>query len=173
MSKYSREMRINVIKFIVEENNTAHDAAKSFGINRGQILKWLNLYRKHGLDGLCNTNKSYPGDFKIHVVESMHRNHWSIRHTAAYFCIPQDTTVGKWERIYYEEGPEALNRDNRGRPHKNMEDSKKKPLPKKTEEDLISENQRLRMENEFLKKKIEIRERMMEEKRQKKSSLKQ
>lgn len=172
MSKYSREMRIKVVKFIIEENNTAHDAARNFGINRGHILKWLNLYKKHGLDGLCNTNKSYPGEFKIHVVESMHRNHWSIRHTAAYFCIPQDTTVGKWERIYYEEGPEALNRDNRGRPHKNMEDSKK-PLPKKTEEDLISENQRLRMENEFLKKKIEIRERMMEEKRQKKSSSKQ
>lgn len=54
MSKYSREKRIEVVKSIVDGNHTAYDAARSFSINKGHILKWYNLYKKHGLDGPCN-----------------------------------------------------------------------------------------------------------------------
>lgn len=57
------------------------------------------------------------------------------------------------ERIYLEEGALALFKDNRGR-SKGMENKnhKKPPLSEQIKEDLISENQRLRMENEYLKK---------------------
>ena len=56
--------------------------------------------------------------------------------------------VQRWERIYLEEGAEGLMKERRGR------GSKGKPpkLDKKTEKDLIAENQRLRMEIEYLKK---------------------
>ena len=76
----------------------------------------------------------------------------SIIETANHFCIPSHSTVGKWERIYYEEGPEALLEERRGR--KNM-GKKKSSKPKKNvneNEDLLAEVQRLRMENEYLKK---------------------
>lgn len=53
------------------------------------------------------------------------------------------TLVGNWERIYYEEGPKALYKDNRGRKRKmtkdNIKKSKKPKLPKKLEDDLIAE----------------------------------
>ena len=77
----------------------------------------------------------------------------SLFQAAVTFGIPSDATVGKWERIYYEEGPQALYRDNRGR-SLNMKSSKpkKRKLDKTVEEDLIAEVQRLRMENEYLKK---------------------
>ena len=54
----------------------------------------------------------------------------------------------RWERIYLEEGAEGLMKERRGR------DSKGRPpkLDKQVEEDLIAENQRLRMEIEYLKK---------------------
>ena len=76
----------------------------------------------------------------------------SIVETANHFCIPSHSTVIKWERIYYEEGPEALLEERRGR--KNM-GKKKSSKPKKNvneNEDLLAEVQRLRMENEYLKK---------------------
>ena len=52
----------------------------------------------------------------------------SLKETSHHFCIPSDTTVAKWERIYYEEGPDALLEDRRGR--KNM-GKKKSSKPKK------------------------------------------
>lgn len=59
----------------------------------------------------------------------------------------------KWERSYYEHGPEGLLISvPRGRPSKNMNQKEKKELSEQTKEDLIAEVQRLRMENEYLKK---------------------
>ena len=96
---------------------------------------------------------SYDGSFKVSVIEYMHENHLSLFQTAVKFGIPNDTTVGKWERIYYEEGPQGLFQGRRGRPRKMNSDSKRTAkLNKETEEDLIAEVQRLRMENDYLKK---------------------
>ena len=109
-------------------------------------------YKQFGPEGLSLKHCSYSGAFKLSVIEYMHQNHLSLSQAAVKFGIPMDTTVGKWERIYYEEGPEALFRDNRGRPKTMNSKQSRKKLPKQTEEDLIAEVQRLRMENEYLKK---------------------
>lgn len=58
--------------------------------------------------------------------------------------------VQRWERIYLEEGMEGFMKQRSGRPPKNRKF--REPLDKSVEEDLIAENQRLRMELEYLKK---------------------
>lgn len=60
----------------------------------------------------------------------------------------------KWERIFLEEGAEGLMKERRGRACKASGTRKGRPpkLDKEVEEDLIAENQRLRMEIEYLKK---------------------
>ena len=60
----------------------------------------------------------------------------------------------QWERIFLEEGAEGLMKERRGRINPLSEKKKGRPskLDKKVEEDLIAENQRLRMEIEYLKK---------------------
>lgn len=55
--------------------------------------------------------------------------------------------VQRWERIYLEEGAEGLMKERRGRESK----GRAPKLEKQTEEDLIAENQRLKMEIEYLK----------------------
>ena len=59
-----------------------------------------------------------------------------------------------WERIFLEEGAEGLMKERRGRACKASGSNKGRPpkLDSKVEEDLIAENQRLRMEIEYLKK---------------------
>ena len=59
-----------------------------------------------------------------------------------------------WERIFLEEGAEGLMKERRGRACKASGSNKGRPpkLDRKVEEDLIAENQRLRMEIEYLKK---------------------
>ena len=84
----------------------------------------------------------------------MHREHLSPNQTAVIFKMPAETQILNLERIYYEEGPEALYIDRRGRKPKMPKETstKKKQLRPEVEEDLIKEVQRLRMENEYLKK---------------------
>ena len=77
-------------------------------------------------------------------------------------------TVQRWERIFLEEGAEGLMKDRRGRDCKASGARKGRPpkLDKRVEEDLIAENQRLRMEIEYLKKlDALVQKRLQEEKK--------
>ena len=60
----------------------------------------------------------------------------------------------RWERVFLEEGAEGLMKERRGRACAASGTIKGRPpkLDKKVEEDLIAENQRLRMEIDYLKK---------------------
>lgn len=82
----------------------------------------------------------------------MHINHLSAVETTIQFRLGNANRVLKWERIYYEEGPQGLYIERRGRSKNMSSKPRKKNLNKEVEEDLFAENQRLRMENEYLKK---------------------
>ena len=60
----------------------------------------------------------------------------------------------RWERIFLEEGAEGLMKERRGKASAASGTRKGRPpkLDPRVEEDLIAENQRLRMEIEYLKK---------------------
>ena len=152
MSKYSNEFKLEVVNYVLNNNIGVNSAAKKYSIPYEHVRRWIKRYQIYGVEGLLMKKGSYDGSFKQNVVEYMHTNHLSCSETALKFGIPQDATVGRWERIYYEEGPQALYENKRGR-RKNMSSKpRKKKLSKEIEEDLIAENQRLRIENEYLKK---------------------
>lgn len=100
-------------------------------------------------------NKVYSAEFKIGVIMDMREHHmcyseivrkyWDISKGQEHNYQKQ---VQRWERIYLEEGAEGLMKERRGRGSK----GRPQKLDKKVEEDLIAENQRLRMEIEYLKK---------------------
>lgn len=153
MSKYSSEFKLKVINYY-KEGHGFLSTAKYFGIPAmATVQKWVRKYETNGTQGLMkNMKASYSGEFKQNVIEYMHKNHLSLQQTAFHFNLGHHDIVKKWERIYYEEGPQALYEERRGR-NKNMNSKpRKKKLSKEVEEDLIAENQRLRMENEYLKK---------------------
>ena len=152
MSKDSYEEKLEAVLRVVDDGMSLRDSAKILGTGREHIRRWVMRYEQFGSEGLLLKHGSYDGDFKVSVVEYMHQHHLSIAQAAAKFGIPGDVTVGKWERIYYEEGPIALYRENRGRPRKMKPRKTKKLNGIQQEEDLIAEVQRLRMENEYLKK---------------------
>ena len=154
MSKYSNEFKLEVIKYCINEHHGYLDTAKHFSISSSTtVLQWVRRYKEKGTEGLIkNLKSSYNGDFKQNVIEYMHTNHLSATETAIKFNLANHNIVLKWERIYYEEGPQALYQERRGRKTNMNSKPRKKKLSKETEEDLIAENQRLRMENEYLKK---------------------
>lgn len=108
-------------------------------------------------------NKMYTGEFKQKVVETMHKEKLSCREAAKEFGIGNHSVVSGWERIYLEEGPEGLYIDRRGR-----NTGRPRKLSNEIEEDLLSEVQRLRAENAYLKKlNALVAERVRQEKKRK------
>lgn len=153
VAKYSLEIKVKAVSDVLELGMSAEAVAKLLHTSKVIIQRWVARYEEFGVEGLSMKAGTYSGDFKVRVVEYIHKNSVSLFRAAVHFGIPNDTTVGKWERIYWEEGPEALYKDNRGRKIGLDKDKTKKPkMNKQVEEDLIAEVQRLRMENEYLKK---------------------
>ena len=110
-------------------------------------------------------NKRYTGEFKQEVVETMMRERLSYHEAARQFDVSDHHLVASWERIYLEEGPEGLYVEHRGRGSKGRTPKKLKP---EVEEDLLAEVQRLRAENDYLKKlNALVAERVRQERKQK------
>ena len=104
--------------------------------------------------------KRYSTEFKIGVIMDMREHRLGYRETARKYNLTVTSEssaanmVQRWERIFLEEGAEGLMKERRGRACKARGSNKGRPpkLDRQVEEDLIAENQRLRMEIEYLKK---------------------
>ena len=105
-------------------------------------------------------NKRYSAEFKIGVIMDMREHRLGYRETARKYKLTVTSEasaanmVQRWERIFLEEGAEGLMKERRGRACAASGTRKGRPpkLDPKVEEDLIAENQHLRMEIEYLKK---------------------
>ncbi len=103
--------------------------------------------------------RKYSPEFKLSVILDMRTNHLSYYETVRKYDLLGSSeggaiqTVQRWERKYLEEGELGLMKDNRGRAKAGGKKRGRPPkIDKKVEEDLIAENQRLKMEIEYLKK---------------------
>lgn len=153
--KYTTELKLQIVEEYLKGKEGFKSLAEKYYICKGDIQKWTAAYREYGIEGLCTTNGTYSGQFKIDVVEYMQNTSSSARQTAAHFNIPSHVSVCKWERIYLDEGKEALFQEHRGLANR-MSGTKEGKNPKlinqKEQENLLTEVKRLRMENEYLKK---------------------
>jgi len=164
MAKYSYEQRFEVVMGVIKQGMSFKEAANIIGACKGDAQKWVRLYEIHGIKGLLMKNGSYGGQFKVSVIEYMHAGGLSAREAAAKFGIPSHSTISVWERIFYEQGREALLEEKKCGRKKKVDvaakdsnqnanpNTKTSKLHPKIEEDLIAENRRLKMENAYLKK---------------------
>ena len=120
--------------------------------------------------------QKYSAEFKIGVIMDMREHRMGYRETVRkYWDVSKGqeanykNAVQRWERIYLEEGAEGLMKERRGRAYSTSGTRKGRPpkLDKKVEEDLIAENQRLRMEIEYLKKLDALVQKRLQEERKK------
>ena len=104
-------------------------------------------------------NRRYSTEFKMCVIMDMREHNLSYSETVRkYWDISKGQEhnhlkkIQVWERIFLEEGAEGLMKERRGKNNTSGKKGRPPKLDKKVEEDLIAENQRLRMEIEYLKK---------------------
>ena len=159
--KYSYEEKLTAVLSVVRGQHSVSSASKHFGISYTPMSRWIARYKEFGEAGLRIRQYTYSGDFKLSAIRHMHENHLSLTETTAKFGIYNESTLSKWERIYYEEGESGLYRDNRG---KMRTKPNKQELQPQEENDLRVENQRLRAEVAYLKKlRVLVEERIVRE----------
>ena len=107
---------------------------------------------------MSRKHKNYSPEFKIRVIMDMREHYLGYCEAARKYEIVNKSiggainTIRRWERIFLEEGAEGLMKERRGRSNINSKRGRPSKFDRKAEEDLIAENQRLRMEIEYLKK---------------------
>ena len=139
-SKYSLETKMEVVSYVLEEKQSKKAASIKFGVNKGIVQSWVYAYEKHGVEGLTTKNYFYS---KYFVVKYMLDNKLSARITAAIFNIPSYSSICEWEKIYLEQGEDALSVDPPVKPKKASKEERK---------ELLARIKQLEMENEYLKK---------------------
>ena len=105
-------------------------------------------------------NRRYSSEFNICVIMGMREQRLSYHETVRRYWNTEThseecnyiNVIKRWERIFLEEGAEGLMKERRGKSNTSNRRGRPPKLDKKVEEDLIAENQRLRMEIEYLKK---------------------
>ena len=153
--KYDYTFKLECVELVLKQHYSIKSVSSQKGPCESNIRKWVLLYRTYGKTGLLSRkNQDYSVDFKLKVLKDIDKEHLSLSETRLKFNISSDSIILKWQRDFTTFGIEGLQPKQRGRPismsdYKRKKRKSDKPL---TREELLKENERLRCENELLKK---------------------
>lgn len=159
--KHSPAVKLAAVRFYLAGKAGINATAIRFRISHTHLCYWINLYRLHGRKALLPAPKrTYPPEFKLHVVLTVLQGADSLPRVAAQFNIPSHTTVKNWVRLYQEKGINAFRQQARNREKTMTHQPENKPAT--TQEELMKELRYLRAENAYLKAMQEL---LLEKKR--------
>jgi transposase len=154
--KFTSEFKLEQVLKYTNYHRSYGDISKEVGIDHSVLRRWVGLYKSKGILGLekNKTKTVFSLDFKLKVVKDMQSNRTSFFDASLKYGVPI-SSIFKWEKDFANFGIEGLQTKPKGRP-KIMSDYKRKKRksdkPLTREEELLKENERLRCENELLKK---------------------
>ena len=154
--KYVYAFKLECVELVLKKYYSIVYVSKLKGPNESNIRKWVSLYKSHGKAGLLpRKNQFYSISFKLKVLKAIEKEFLSLQETRLKFNIPTDSIIVKWKKDFANFGIEGLQPKPKGRSI-SMSDFKRKKRksdkPLTREEELLKENERLRCENELLKK---------------------
>ena len=154
--KYDYAFKLECVELVLKKHYTDGYVSKLKQIPRWNIRKWVSFYKTYGEIGLLpRMNQSYSSEFKLKVITAIEKESLSLLRAIVRFNIPDISIVLKWKKDFANFGLEGLESKPKGKP-KSMGNFKRKKRksdkPLTREEELLKENERLRCENELLKK---------------------
>jgi transposase len=154
--KYDYAFKLECVELVLKKHYSDGYVSKLKQIPRWNIRKWVSFYKTYGEIGLLpRINQSYSAEFKLKVLKIVEKESLSLMETGIRFNIPNIAIISKWKKDFANFGNEGLQPKPKGRPismsdYKRKKHKSDKPLTR--EEELLKENERLRCENELLKK---------------------
>lgn len=154
MVKYTKKIRLKVIKQYLGGQLGYHRLSAKIGIPAFTIRRWVDAYQLHGEKSFERRRKHYPLEFKLSVLQHMWDNAATINQTAAVFNIPHPDSIRIWAKRYGEGGSEALGRVETTVPDMptRLPSPNDKPAEELTREELLKRVEYLQMEVAVLKK---------------------
>jgi len=152
MAKFTAEKKLEVVHKYINNEGGYRFLSEIYGTTHNTIKKWVLQYQYHGVEGLIKNYTNYTVQFKLDVLNYMNEQGTSLYETAAIFNIPAPSTILTWKLKLETEGLDALKSKKKGRPSMKKETNKSPQPVKGSLEALQAENERLRMENAYLKK---------------------
>ncbi|KMY49856.1 IS3 family transposase [Peribacillus loiseleuriae] len=155
MAKFTAEKKLEAVQKYLHNEGGYGTLSEIYGTAPNTIKKWVLQYRYHGEEGFIKNYTNYTAQFKLDVLNYMNEHGTSLYETAAIFNIPAPSTISTWKLKVETEGLNALKLKQKGRPSMQKETKKTQPVEGSLEA-LQAENERLRMENAYLKKLIAL-----------------
>lgn len=141
MSSYTIEDKIRIIRRVIEDGESKSFVAALEGCDRHTIDSWIYRYHQSGESGLMSARgySKYPESLKNELLQYSTEHHCTAVFLSKRFNVPL-STVKRWTASITKSNdiPNAVSVDNTD--------------TNKLIAQLVKENQRLRMENEVLKK---------------------
>ena len=181
MAKYSTEFKMKVVKEYLESKNSYKSLSEKYKLSHQEIVKrWVNAYKSQGYEGLKvkRKNTHYTLEFKLKVVNLYLTGEMSYQSLANELKINNPSIITRWVKDFREKGIEGLKPKKRGRPSKMSKSPKKSKVTKieststnisNSEKESLTEaqlkekikkleerNYWLQLENDAIKKKIEL-----------------
>jgi len=155
MAKFTTEEKIQIVSRYIKGNESIKKLAKEVGVSTPILSGWIRLYEQSGVEAFNKSYTSYSVEFKLNVLKYMKETGTSSYDVAAIFGISSPGMVRTWKKIFDTGGIDALQPKKKGRLSMKKESNLSKnqqPPVEGSMEALQAENERLRMENAYLKK---------------------
>lgn len=156
MARITLEQKLDAIFRVEKGDESITSIAKSLQLTNTELIHfWIEKYHFHGPESLEKNYTRYSFEDKLYILNYMNENGLSSIETAVHFNLSTPGTIRKWRISLGNESVDSLILKEKGQT-KLKKDNPKKAKNQIFEEGslkaLQAENERLRMENAFLKK---------------------
>lgn len=152
MVKFTVDEKLAAVQRYLTGKESYATIGQSINVTQRVLNDWVMQYTYNGVEGLTRkTYTNYSTQFKLGVLKYMVDNGTSSNQTAAIFNISSPSLIRKWRRQFETQGIGALKSKKKGRPSMKKGNKKNRPV-EGSQEALLEELERLRMENAYLKK---------------------
>lgn len=156
-NKYDYTFRLQCVEAVLKKGQSISEVARAKGFDKNELRLWLYFYAEYGKKGLQPiTQRHYEPSFKREVLATIDKEHLSLRHACARFKIPSPAVIRDWRKAYAAHSETELNlKPLTSKVRAPSIIHMKRRIPKQPftkEQELLLEIQRLRVENELLKK---------------------
>ena len=110
------EEKLKIVTECLNGEISIRKCARKYGIDNNSLLRWIRLYKAHGIDGLApyERAKTHSVEVKIQTVTECLDGETSVRQCARKYGIGE-TTIWDWIHRYEARGIEGLTAPTRRR----------------------------------------------------------